>query len=126
MSMQDSPLAIYQRHLSAGELAYQYDPVAGSAVFPPRVIAPGTGQATLQWRISTGLGTVHAATVVHQRDQEAYNVVLVDMDEGFRLMSRVEEGAGLAPRIGARVQMRAHRPTDGTPPYPVFDMVEPA
>lgn len=126
MSTQDSPLTIYQRHLSAGQLAYQYDPSAGQAVFPPRVIAPGTGRAALEWRISAGLGTVHAATVVHQRDQEAYNVVLVDMDEGFRLMSRVEEGAGLAPRIGARVQMRAHLPTDGTPPYPVFDKVKTA
>ncbi|ANN65134.1 Zn-ribbon domain-containing OB-fold protein [Bordetella bronchialis] len=125
--MHESPLAIYRGHLAAGRLAYQYDPATARAVFPPRVLGPGsgTGAAQLEWRISAGLGTIHAVTIVHPRDQDAYNVVLVDMDEGFRLMSRVEGDAAQAtpaPAIGMRVRVRAFSPPDGGEPYPVFDL----
>lgn len=124
--MHESPLATYRRHLSAGQLAYQYDPVARRAVFPPRVVAPLTGATELEWRISAGLGTVHAVTVVHPRDQAPYNVVLVDMDEGFRLMSRVEGDPARPPRIGMRVKARACLAPDGGDPHPVFDTLEAA
>jgi uncharacterized protein len=52
-------------------------------------------------------GVVYATTVVHRRDEEPYNVCLVDLDEGGRVMGRV---TGLAPTevtIGLRVQARA-------------------
>jgi len=48
-------------------------------------------------------GTVYATTVVRRRGEDPLNVVLVDLDEGGRVMSRVE---GLAPQdvtIGLRV-----------------------
>jgi uncharacterized OB-fold protein len=51
-------------------------------------------------------GTVYATTVVHRPDEEPYNVCLVDLDEGARVMGRVD---GLAPQdvtIGLRVQSR--------------------
>jgi uncharacterized OB-fold protein len=55
----DSPLALYQAHLEAGELAYQWSPEAGKAVFYPRVICPYSGSSRLEWRVSAGLGTVY-------------------------------------------------------------------
>ena len=51
-------------------------------------------------------GVVYATTVVHRRGEEPYNVCLVDLDDGVRVMGRVE---GLAPQdvtIGLRVQGR--------------------
>ena len=48
-----------------GELAYQFSPEAGRAVFYPRVLCPFTGSAKLEWRVSKGLGTVYSTTVVH-------------------------------------------------------------
>ena len=51
-------------------------------------------------------GVVYATTVVHRRGEEPYNVCLVDLDDGMRVMGRVE---GLAPQdvaIGQRVQAR--------------------
>ncbi|WYX29001.1 OB-fold domain-containing protein [Achromobacter denitrificans] len=77
------------------------------------MLGPGSGSPALEWRLSAGLGTVHAVTVVHPRDQDTYNVVLIDLDEGFRLMSRVKG----RPAIGMRVRMRAHsrRPTAARP-----------
>ncbi len=114
-----SPNATYAAHCAKGELAYQVDTTTGAAVFYPRVIAPGTG-APLEWRVSAGLGTVYATTVVHTRGEPPHNVALIDMDEGFRLMSRVEETDPMAVRIGMRVRVRMHPATEAQPAYPVF------
>ena len=115
-----SPLGVYLQHLEKGELAYQFSLEANAAIFYPRVICPITGSDKLEWRISQGLGTVHATTVVYPQKGDPYNVALIDMDEGFRLMSRVEDIAPLEVRIGMRVKLRVH-PTEGDePPYPVF------
>jgi uncharacterized OB-fold protein len=119
-----SPLATYLEHLKRGELAYQFSPSLGRAVFYPRVIAPGTGKDDLEWRISSGLGTVHATTVTHPEKGDPYNIVLVDMDEGFRLMSRVEEIPPMEVKIGRRVRFRPHIPAGDDDPYPVFTPAE--
>lgn len=124
--LERSPLATYLEHLGRGELAYQFSPSANAAVFYPRVIAPRTGAADLEWRISAGLGTVYATTVVHPQEGAPYNVALIDMDERFRLMSRVEEIAPPAVAIGMRVRVRVHRPDGDEPPYPVFTPAEAA
>jgi uncharacterized protein len=121
-----SPLAVYQAHLEKGELAYQWSPDAGKAVFYPRVICPFTGSRNLEWRVSAGLGTVYATTVVHPREGAPYNVALIDCDEGFRLMSRVEDIPPEAVKIGIRVRFRIHRLGGDEPPYPVFTLLESA
>jgi uncharacterized OB-fold protein len=115
-----SPLATYISHLEKGELAYQFSPEANRAVFFPRVLCPFTGSDKLEWRVSTGRGTVYATTVVYPAEGAPFNVALVDCDEGFRLMSRVE---GIAPEqvtIGMRVKFRVHRPGGEEAPIPVF------
>lgn len=117
----ESPMAAYQRRLNQGVLAYQYSPQAGRAVFYPRLVCPFTGSPDLQWRESAGLGTVHAVTYLYPKDEPAYNVVLVDIDEGFRMMSRVHtpEGvAGDAVKIGMRVQLHmVHKPGGDSVPF---------
>ncbi|MBS0560670.1 MAG: OB-fold domain-containing protein [Proteobacteria bacterium] len=127
-ALRESPAAAYVAHLEKGELAYQVSASTGQVVFYPRVIAPVTGAADLEWRISKGLGTVHATTVVHPQKGEPYNVALIDVDEGFRMMSRVEDILPAAVKIGMRVRMRVHREPEGSedPPYPVFFPVESA
>jgi hypothetical protein len=99
-----SPLSTFEAHCREGRLAYQITR-DGHAVFPPRVCAPGTG-TPLDWRISAGLGTVYSTTVVHPREGAPYNVALVDLDEGFRMMSRVDGVAPEAVAIGLRVKVR--------------------
>ena len=122
--MAESPLAVYQAQLEKGELAYQWSLEAGRAVFYPRVICPFTGSDRLEWRVSAGLGTVYATTVTHPREGDPYNVALIDCDEGFRLMSRVEDVVPEAVTIGMRVKFRVHRPGADEPAYPVFTPVE--
>jgi uncharacterized OB-fold protein len=123
---QDAPLTTYLDHLARGELAYQFSPAAGRAVFYPRVLCPFTGSDRLEWRISKGLGTVYATTVVHPVEGKPYNVALIDCDEGFRLMSRVDDIAPEQVRIGQRVRFRVHRPGSEDPPQPVFVPMEAA
>lgn len=118
------PLATYQAHLDKGELAYQWDKTAGRAVFYPRVISPHSGSTDLEWRVSKGLGTVYATTVTHPVQGVPYNVALIDCDEGFRLMSRVEDIDPMAVRIGMRVKFRPHPAEGDQPAYPVFTPVE--
>lgn len=118
-----SPLGIYIDHLKRGELAYQFSPEAGRPVFYPRVICPFTGSEKLEWRISRGLGTVHATTVVHPQEGKPYNVALIDCDEGFRLMSRVEDILPGDVKIGMRVKFRVHEQDGDEPPIPVFTPV---
>ena len=124
--MQTSPLNAWRAYLDQGELAFQRDSATGQAVFYPRVSAPGSGNTALEWEKSKGLGTVYATTAIAQREGPAYNVALIDMDEGFRLMSRVESIPADQVKIGQRVKVRIHRPGGDEPPYPVFDPVEAA
>ena len=115
-----SPLSVYLEHLEKGELAYQFSPEANAPVFFPRVICPKTGSTNLEWRTSAGLGTVYATTVVHPQQGARYNVALIDVDEGFRMMSRVEDIPPEQVHIGQRVRFRVHRADGEEPPYPVF------
>jgi uncharacterized OB-fold protein len=115
-----SPLTTYIEHLEKDELGYQFSPEADAAVFYPRVFCPFTGSNRLEWRVSTGLGTVHATTVVYPQKGDPYNVALIDIDEGFRMMSRVEDIPPLDVRIGMRVRFRVHQAEGDEPPYPVF------
>jgi uncharacterized OB-fold protein len=116
-----SPLAVFQAYLAEGKLAYQHDTKTGRAVFYPRVIGPGSGNPDLTWRTSAGKGTVYAVTVISPRGEQPYNIALVNMDEGFRLMSRVDGLPAESVQIGMRVRSRVHHPADGQSPYPVFE-----
>jgi uncharacterized OB-fold protein len=99
-----SPAAVFAEHCRRGELAYQVAP-DGRPVFPPRLAQPGTG-APLTWAVSAGRGAVHATTVVRPRGERPYNVALVALDEGFRMMSRVDGIEPDAVVIGLRVELR--------------------
>jgi hypothetical protein len=77
-----------------------------------------------EWRVSAGLGTVYATTVARPRGGEAYNLVLVDLDEGFRMMSRVVGVEPEAVEIGARVRVAWEEQADDAAPLPVFELVD--
>ena len=87
----------------------------GRHVFYPRAAVPGTGERDLEWVEASGLATVYAITVNRGREA-SYNLALVDLDEGPRMMTRIE-GVETAP-IGTRV--RARIVEDGGAPLVVF------
>jgi len=119
------PDADYQRFLSEGRFMIQRSPSSGQYVFYPRAIAPGTGAADLEWVPASGLGTVYSTTVVRTKPPTpSYNVCLVDLDEGPRMMTRVERVPADAVRIGLRVRARIVQSDEQS--FVVFDpLVEP-
>jgi uncharacterized OB-fold protein len=113
-----SPYGRFLHHCQQGELAYQVSP-AGAPIFYPRLVSPDGSGAPL-WRVSKGLGTVYSVTLVHQRDEAPYALALVDLDEGFRMLSRIDTDAPDAIAIGARLCVGFRSPGEGQPPLPVF------
>ncbi|MFN3143857.1 MAG: Zn-ribbon domain-containing OB-fold protein [Paracoccaceae bacterium] len=120
--IEQSPRAVWEAHARDGRLAYQWSPDAGRAVWQPRVVCPFGGAAQLEWRVSAGRGVIHAITLTHPAKGEPYTVALIDMDEGYRMMSRVVGASGDASEIGRRVQVRFVDGDAEEAPVPVFDL----
>jgi uncharacterized OB-fold protein len=118
--MKQSPLGTYVEHLKKGELAYQVNKDSNKPFFYPRAVAPETGSSNIEWRVSKGLGTVYTTTAVHYKGEPPLNVAMIDMDEGWRLMSRVEGIDAMDVKIGMRVKVKVVPGDDKTLPFPVF------
>ena len=120
------PQQEYFSHLAEGRFMIQRSRGSGKYVFYPRVAAPRTGALDLEWVEASGRGTVYATTVMRVRPPAApYNVCLVELEEGPRMMSCVE---GIAPQdvhVGMSVRARITRDDEGQP-LVVFDPVEQA
>ena len=114
---QGGPDAQYQAFLRDGRFMIQRSRSTGAHVFYPRIAVPGTGATDLEWVPASGGGTVYAITVNRAREG-SYNIAIVELDEGPRMMTRIE-GVETAP-IGARV--RARIATLGETPAIVFDL----
>lgn len=95
----------------------------GRYVFYPRAVAPGDG-GPLEWVEASGRGRVYSTTVVRKKPPEpSYNVALIDLAEGPRMMSRVEGVAAEDVTIGMEV---AAQIVEGEEPYIVFTPVSAA
>jgi uncharacterized OB-fold protein len=102
---QFSPEREFFAHLAEGRFMLQRSRAGGEFFFYPRVVAPGSGATDLEWVEASGRGTVYSATLVRQKPPAVdYNVVLVDLEEGPRVLSRVD--GLLSVPIGLRVQAR--------------------
>jgi uncharacterized OB-fold protein len=112
-----TPAITFRRYLENGKLGYQRCADCSAAVFYPRVLCPVCGSGALEWRESAGRGTVYATTAVHSRNRDPRNVVLVDLDEGFRMMSQVEGVPAEEVEIGTRVRFEVRQ---GDEPVAVF------
>jgi uncharacterized OB-fold protein len=114
----EPPAEVYRRYLEGGELGFMRCGECGAAIFYPRVLCPVCGSASLEWRTSSGQGVVYATTAVYRRDGEPYNVALVELEEGFRMMSRIEGVAAEEVEVGMAVSLRVLEEADG--PVAVF------
>ena len=117
------PDSEYAAFLKEGKFMIQRAVKSGRHIFPPRVAEPGTGERALEWVEAKGTGTVYSVTEISQRPPAPNtNVVLVDLDEGPRIISRVEGAFGpTLPAIGARVKARIVSNDKG--PFVVFDAI---
>ena len=88
-----------------------------SGLLSPRRL-PGLWGRRSHLESSSGRGIVYASTAVHRRDADPYDVVLVDLEGGFRMMSPVEGVPAEEVKVGTRVSLRVDR--EGDDPVPVF------
>lgn len=103
----------YLAYLAEGRFMIQRARNSGRYVFYPRVAEPGTGDTDLEWVEASGDGVVYAVTIISQRPPAPnYNVALIDLAEGPRMMSRVD---GMAPdeiKIGMKVKAKIVQEND--------------
>ena len=118
------PERMYNDFVDNGKFMIQRSKSTGAHVFYPRTINPGTGEADLEWVEASGNGIVYATTVNRQRPEKGgdYNVALIDLAEGPRMMSRV---VGIDPadvKIGMKVRAKVDK--IGDQPAVVFEQAE--
>lgn len=116
--------ARYQAELDRGKFLIQQCNSCARHIYFPREICPHCGSDQLALVAPSGLGTVHAVTTVRRKADLGgdYNVSLIDLDEGVRLMSRVDNRAPLDVKIDQRVKARVQMTPAGA--LVVFDVLE--
>ncbi len=124
------PDAAFAANVRDGRLWLQHCTACGAYIFYPRVLCPRCGATDLTWLPASGRGTIHSRAVLHRRQTPGsdrppqHAIVLIDLEEGPRLMSRLP---GIAPediRIGAPVRARIEIAEAG--PVILFDRAETA
>jgi uncharacterized OB-fold protein len=96
----------YWDAIEAGHLMFQRC-VRGHAWLPPRAQCPGCLASDWQWTQASGLATLKSWVVYHVayheafRDRLPYNVSIVELDEGPRLITNV-----VAPADALRAELR--------------------
>ena len=90
------PDQTFQRALANKEILLPKCDDCGAFHFFPRVLCPHCHGTAISWIPSNGKGRVHTTTVVRRKPEHGgdYNVCMVELEEGVRMMSRVE---GIAP-----------------------------
>jgi uncharacterized OB-fold protein len=111
MTMQDNNTGVLAQHqaaLAEGKFLIQQCNGCGKHIYFPREVCPHCGSDAVQFASPSGQGTVYAVTTVRRKPADGgdYNVSLVDLDEGPRLMSRVDNLKPDEVKIGQRVSAR--------------------
>jgi uncharacterized OB-fold protein len=98
----------YLDALKDGRFEIQQCSACAKHVFYPRVVCPHCGSDRLGWVAPSGRGVVYSTTVVRRKPADGgdYNVCLVDLAEGVRMMSRVASIPPADVRIGMAVEAR--------------------
>lgn len=97
---------------TAGEPAIRYGRcrISGDVWYFRRGFCPACGSADVETRQASGRGTVYAATVVTRAPSDAlralapYGILMVDAEEGFRLMAHGAPGLAIGDPVEARFE----------------------
>lgn len=96
----------------------------GRFQFYPRPFCLACDGDHMTWKAVTGIGTVYSVTTVRlavlEELEPPYQVAVIELDEGPRLLAGIE---GIACEIGDIVTL-AWRRRKTAPPLPVFTRVE--
>lgn len=91
------------------ELRVQTCNGCGAQSFPPKPCCSACGSFELGWRVSTGRGVVYAWAVPHHPQVPGFDypvpVVLVELEEGVRIVSNLIDADRDQLRIGLEVEL---------------------
>ena len=89
--------AEFYRHCARGELRFQRCSECGTWRHLPRFMCAQCGSERWSWELSSGRGRVYSWTVTHQAMHPAfaaevpYAVLVVELDEGVRMVGRLRD-----------------------------------
>jgi uncharacterized OB-fold protein len=109
------PDAIFREHLKQGRFMIQRCGVCGAFAFYPRLLCTACGDRDLKWQAATGLGTVYSTTVVRRKPDQGgdYNVSVIELAEGPRMMSKVVDTTPAEVAIGMSVRAAIEQTANG-------------
>lgn len=84
--------APYLGKLKTGQFEIQHCRACATHFYYPRVLCPSCGSSNVSWVKPSGKGVVYSTTTVRRKAEQGgdYNVSIIELDEGVRMMSRVE------------------------------------
>jgi uncharacterized OB-fold protein len=104
----DSTASPFAQGLANGVLRYQRCGACGQALTGLRFACTSCGSVQLAWCDAAGSGTVFSVSTVHRAPTDAwralvpYTLVLVDLDEGPRVMAHGAPGLAIGARVLAQ------------------------
>jgi uncharacterized protein len=100
------PDAVWFENLKQGKFRIQHCNKCGKNFFYPRPLCVHCGSPDWGWIDASGGATVYSTSVVRVRPEEGqdYNIALVDLAEGPRMMTRVVDIAPAEVKIGMKVE----------------------
>jgi uncharacterized protein len=106
----------YEEGLAAGELRYQLCKVCATTWLPARSACVHCLSDNIEWRRASGKGHVvtwvvyHKAYADHLKDRIPYDVTIVQIDEGPRVLTNIiDSDAGRNLRVGLPVELCIER-----------------
>ena len=120
----EGPEQVYHDALKMGIFQIQRCDVCDAHVFYPRVFCVHCGSTDLTWIRPSGFGHVYSSTVIRRRAEAGgdLNIALIELQEGVRMMSRVD---GIAPdKVSIGMAVQAHIIHENMQPLVIFTAAE--
>ncbi|MBI4516205.1 MAG: OB-fold domain-containing protein [Deltaproteobacteria bacterium] len=114
----EGPAAEFYAYCARGELRFQRCTACASWRHPPRILCSRCGAEACEWAASSGRGQVYTWTVTHQAlapmfaADLPYAAVVIELEEGLRLVSALRAIDCAAIEIGLPVVARFHKVSD--------------
>ena len=108
----------YWDALRAGELRVQQCTSCDTLRHPPQPLCPRCRGSEYEWALMSGRGTVYSYVITHQatnaafRDKTPFPTVLIELEEGPRMVSNLVDVAPDAIEIGMPVEVVFHAVTE--------------
>lgn len=102
--------AVYFERLKHNELVYHHCDSCDRVLFPLRQVCTGCASENLALKVSNGQGSVHSFTTQYRAphpffaDSVPYTLLLVDLEEGFRVLANLVEAVESDIAIGSPVE----------------------